>query len=406
MMPRHKQETLTYPRLAAIVASRIVLNAIFRLGYPLVPFVAGHLGVTITAATWIVTIQVLTGLASPLGGWLGDRYGHRHLMMLGLGLVTVGSGSVVFASTLPLLVAALAISGIGTAMFNPSMQAYVSNLTPFSRRGRALGLVELSWSLAGIFAVPPLVALAEATTGIARPFGLLSMLMLGMMVLNHIVLPQETHATGDRRPAPAPLRLVVTQPSFVALFGFLWLVLFGQETLFIAQAPWLTQRFGATPHDIATALFAFGIGELVGVLLSTLFTDRLGKRRAPLLGFTGTAVIYLLLTLFATSWPRYLLLFALYGLCFEFAIVSSFSLSSAINPAARGTLMAAAATATQTGRAAGSWFGIRLFQAANLVGNGFTAVIVTAIGILIGVLGVHPQEQDHKTMQSEPVTIL
>src|SRR5688500_11936528 len=149
---------LTPGRLAIIVASRLMLNAIFRVAYPLVPFVAASFGVSLRAATWLVTIQVLAGLASPLGGWLSDRRGYRGTMLLGLGISCVGAVGVALAGEFATLVAALAVIGLGTAMYQPSMHAYVGELTPLARRGRALGIVELSWSLAGIIAVSPIVA--------------------------------------------------------------------------------------------------------------------------------------------------------------------------------------------------------------------------------------------------------
>ena len=117
---------LTYPRLATIVASRLVLNAIFRVVYPLVPFAALHFGVPARMATWLVTIQVLAGLASPIGGWLGDRRGYRTTMLLGLAVVLVGTAAVAIVKGLPATVAAFGLVGVGTAIYQPAMQAYVS----------------------------------------------------------------------------------------------------------------------------------------------------------------------------------------------------------------------------------------------------------------------------------------
>lgn len=397
---------LTYPRLATIVASRIALNAIFRVAYPLIPFVVAHFGVGERTATWLVTIQVLAGLTSPLGGWLGDRYGHREIMLLGLGIVLLGVCGVAAAPNVATIIAALALVGLGTATFQPSMQAYVSDLTPYARRGRALGIVELSWSLAGILAVSPLVALAEWSGGLHLPFAVLALLILAVLSLSFVALPPEHQAGHKQRAQAVPLRTVLAQPSFGALALFLWLAVFGQEVLFIAQAPWLGQHFGATPQRIGNTLFVFGIGELVGVSLATAFTDRLGKLRSPMLGFAGAALVYAALPVFGRSWSGYLLLFGLFGLLFEFAIVSSFSLASSINPRARGKVMAGSNLATQTGRAAGSWAGIRVWEGSNIVVNGAVAAALTAIAVVIAGLAIKPQESIQEPVTSEPVSIL
>lgn len=406
MRAERAEPSLTYPRLATIVASRIVLNAIFRVAYPLVPFVVAHFGVSTETATWLVTIQVVAGLASPLGGWLGDRYGHRTIMITGLLIVLIGTLAVALAPSITLIVAALGLTGLGTATYQPCMQAYVSNLTSFAQRGRALGAVELSWSIAGIFAVPVLIAIAERTGGIHILFATLAGLVTLAVLLSITVLPSERESAQKRALSAPSIRSVLRQPSFLGLVLFLWLVLCGQEVLFIAQAPWLAGRFGASPQEIGNTIFVFGLGELLGATLATAFTDRLGKIRAPLLGYTGAALVYVLLPLLAHTWSTYLPLFGLYGLLFEFAIVSSFSLASSINPIARGQVMSGSNLATQTGRATGSWIGVRLFEATNIVVNGIVAAVLTVIGIIVVASSVRPQETDHRATESEAVRIL
>jgi MFS family permease len=132
-------------QLAILVANRFVLNAMFRIAYPLIPFVAGRFEITADAATWIITMQVLSGLLSPVGGWLGDRIGFHTTMLIGFGLALLGAIGATIAVTFPVLVGAFALFGVGLALYQPSMQAYVAVLTPFSQRGRAFGVVELSW---------------------------------------------------------------------------------------------------------------------------------------------------------------------------------------------------------------------------------------------------------------------
>ena len=383
---------LTPGRLAIIVASRLMLNAIFRVTYPLVPFVAATFGVSLRAATWLVTIQVLAGLASPLGGWLSDRRGYRGTMLLGLGISCVGAVGVALAREFAMIVAALAVIGLGAAIYQPSMHAYVGELTPLARRGRALGIVELSWSLAGIIAVSPIVAVVIWSGELRLPFGLLALLILVMLLLSAFSLPPEQRHRAQHE--ALSFRRVIGQPHILAFLLFLWFAVCGQEVLFIAQVPWLTQRFNASPQTISVALFVFGLGELAGVFLVTIFADRIGRLRAPLLGFTGAALIYVLLPILSQTWTIYLGLFALFALAFEFAIVSSFALASGLDPAARGTVMAGSTVATATGRAAGSRIGVPLIESTSIVFNGAVAAVLTLIGVLIAGFLVRPQESE------------
>jgi predicted MFS family arabinose efflux permease len=391
-------------RLAIIVASRLVLNTIFRVTYPLVPIVAAQYGVSLRAATWLVTVQVLAGLVSPLGGWLSDRQGYRPTMLLGLSISGIGALLAVFATQLAMLLAALTLVGLGTALYQPSMHAYVSELTPLARRGRALGIVELSWSLAGIIGISPILALIAWSGNLAVAFGLLAALILVMLGTSAVYLPDEQqHRTRGSRPS---FRRVMAQPHLLALLLFLWLAVCGQEVLFIAQVPWLTEYFLASPQRIGLALFVFGWGELVGVMLVTAFADRIGRLRAPLLGFVGVACVYVLLPVLSLNWPAYLVMFGLFALAFEFAIVSSFALASGVDPTARGTVMAGSTVATATGRAAGSRIGVPVYEMTSLLVNGIVAAGLTLIGVVLAALYVQPREQDVMLSEDEAVRVL
>src|ERR1044071_2893572 len=165
---------LSGSRLAALVASRFVLNAIFRVAYPLVPFIAERFSVSFATATWIVTIQVLFGLVSPLGGWLGDRIGYRATMLGGLGLSLLGTLGIAASPSLWLLIAAYGACGMGIALYQPAVQAYVSVLTSYEERGRTVGLIEMSWALAGIVAVPVLTWLVQRQQSLVEPFLIIS----------------------------------------------------------------------------------------------------------------------------------------------------------------------------------------------------------------------------------------
>lgn len=382
---------LSPTRLALIVASRLVLNTVFRVTYPLTQFVLVRTGVGVQAAAGLVTVQVLAGLLSPVSGYLGDRYGYRRTMTAGLALATIGTALVALTLNFTLLLVAFGIAGLGTALYNPAMQAYVSSLTPLAQRGRALGAVELSWSLAGIFGVPLLALLVDRTQSLTLAFALLAGL-LALMCVALFQLPPDHRTTRTTAVAPPSVRELVRQPVVMALFAFLFLVLCGSETLFIAQAPWLRERFGADPVAIAQSLFVFGLGELVGVSFAMVFTDRLGLRRAPLIGFGGAALAYLALPWLSQNWIGYLAAFALFALVFEFAIVSSFSLVSAVYPPARGMVLAASGTAIQIGRTTGSQIGPAILLSSGIVANSVVAALLTVLGCAVVVYRVFPQE--------------
>ncbi len=379
-------------RLAILVASRFVLNSVFRIAYPLIPFVAARFVVAAEAATWIVTIGVLCGLTSPLGGWFGERMGYRFTMLLGLGLTLLGVLGAAITPSFGLLVAAYGLCGIGAAVFQPAMHAYVSTLTSYGGRGRAIGLVELSWALAGIVAVPPLMRLVEVQGSTTGAFAFLGAGLAVATLATLWLLPSEAkRETG--RAGNGDMAAVLSNPSVLGLLAFIFLAISGVEVFYIAQPVWATDRFGASLSDLGTAAFVYGFGELLGSAASAAFTDRLGKLRAATVGFGLAAGSFCVLPLVSSSWAGYLLCYLVLGVCVEFAIVASLTLASTVQVVGRATVMALTLTVLQISRAIGSQLGVPVLQASSLLITSVLAASLTLAGVAIALRHVQETER-------------
>lgn len=108
--------------------------------YTSLPDIAAQTGATQSQLTWVVDgyTLVLAGLVLPAGA-VGDRYGRRLVLILGL-LVFAA------ASVIPLIVAdpwwlisARAIAGLGAAFVMPSTLSLLTAGFPVHQRGRAVG---------------------------------------------------------------------------------------------------------------------------------------------------------------------------------------------------------------------------------------------------------------------------
>lgn len=109
--------------------------------YTSLPDIAEQTGATQSQLTWVVDgyTLVLAGLVLPAGA-VGDRYGRRLVLILGLLVFSA-------ASVIPLLVAdpwwlisARAIAGLGAAFVMPSTLSLLTAGFPEHQRGRAVGI--------------------------------------------------------------------------------------------------------------------------------------------------------------------------------------------------------------------------------------------------------------------------
>ena len=95
---------------------------------------------------WVVNAYLLPLSALLLlGGALGDHYGRRRLLVLGTGLFAAASLACALAPSLPVLLAARAVQGIGAALLLPNSLALLNAAYEGEKRGRAVGI----WAAAG-----------------------------------------------------------------------------------------------------------------------------------------------------------------------------------------------------------------------------------------------------------------
>src|ERR1700754_2454232 len=98
---------------------------------------------TLNAYTLAFAVLVVTGAA------LGDRFGRRRMLVVGLALFTLGSALAALSDSIGALVAARAIQGVGGSLLTPLTLTLLVAAVPASKRGRVLG----AWGgLAGVAA--------------------------------------------------------------------------------------------------------------------------------------------------------------------------------------------------------------------------------------------------------------
>src|ERR1700712_2186198 len=110
--------------LAAVTAAMSSLNVAL-------PDIARSTHATQTQLSWIIDAYSLTFAALLLpGGALGDRYGRRRLLIIGLALFGIGSAAAMTASDATVLIVLRATIGLGAALVMP---ATLSTITGPSR---------------------------------------------------------------------------------------------------------------------------------------------------------------------------------------------------------------------------------------------------------------------------------
>src|ERR1700710_236282 len=105
------------------------------------PVIRKDLHATISQLEWTVNAYTLTFAVLLLtGAALGDRFGRRRLLAIGIAIFTAASAGAALAPSIVALDVARALQGVGGAIVMPLTLTVLSAAVPAARRGVALGI--------------------------------------------------------------------------------------------------------------------------------------------------------------------------------------------------------------------------------------------------------------------------
>lgn len=189
----------------------------FGLIIPLLPFWAEHLGANPLGVGAIVTIYALAQfIFTPVLGRLSDRYGRRPVILISLGIETLSLVLTALAGSLPLLLLARFIGGLGASNIG-SAQAVVTDVTPAKDRARGMGLIGASIGIG--FVIGPALSGALAPLGATLPFWTAAGVALLNTLLVFCFLPETHPKHGVQRGETLP---TISQPRRINRLSILW----------------------------------------------------------------------------------------------------------------------------------------------------------------------------------------
>jgi EmrB/QacA subfamily drug resistance transporter len=116
---------------------------------PALPVLQRHLHTTTTWATWVLTVFLLVScVATPILGKLGDQYGKERLLAIALLVFLLGCIGCALAWNVASLIAFRALAGVGGGVF-PLSFAIIRDEFPPERVGVGIGLISAVFGVGG-----------------------------------------------------------------------------------------------------------------------------------------------------------------------------------------------------------------------------------------------------------------
>ncbi|MEV8632967.1 MFS transporter [Streptosporangium sp. NPDC051023] len=115
-----------------------------------VPAIVRDLG-SFSLFPWVIAIYMLTqAVCTPIYGRLADVYGRRPMLLVGMSIFLAGSLLAGFAWSMPALIAARALQGVGAGAIQPVTQTIAGDIYPLAQRGRISALLSTVWGTSAL----------------------------------------------------------------------------------------------------------------------------------------------------------------------------------------------------------------------------------------------------------------
>lgn len=103
------------------------------------PHIAGNLSATTDESTWVLTSYLVSNaIMLPATGWIARRVGRKRLLMISIGVFTVASLLCGVAITMPMLILARILQGVGGGGMQPLAQSILLESFPPEQHGTAM----------------------------------------------------------------------------------------------------------------------------------------------------------------------------------------------------------------------------------------------------------------------------
>ena len=378
-------------KAAGILAFLFLIGLLGELDYqlipPLLPLLAKDFRVDPGYGGRAVTVYSLSSaFFSLLFGYLSDRFGRRPFILVGLLCFSIAAFSTRYAGSIESFFLLRFLSGMATGAIVPSVTSFAADYFRYEQRGRAMGILSMSYFVAAIVGIP-LAAWVASTWGWKPIFLVTSATALGCATLVYRILTNpsacpETFMVPQRlgferiqsvwkqtiRHRDTSSILVASMLSSSAIVGFI---------------TYLGSHLVADRHvslkQVGLVYLFCGVASVFGAPLSGYISDKWAKR--PILILSGVVLAICFLVIPTLPWNFWLFgVLGLAGMAIAFRIAPFLAITTElVLPDERGTVLALRTALSQLGIAITTYLASHAF-----LDRGFLLVgVLVALELLL-----------------------
>lgn len=364
------------------LAARIVVDTSMQMFFSFLPIIAAGIGVTPVVMGRLISIRSLAGLFAPVAGAMSERTGYRPILRASLIVAAVGLVIIALSRNVGLAAIGMFCVGLGLFAFVPLLQAFASERLSTENRARGMGIIEYGFALSSIFGLFIVGQLIDAFTW-QTPFFVIAILLVISGLSFGMLSP-----TAKKEHKPTTFRslfdITENRRGVWLAITLTSLIIFGAIHTFSAYSTWLFTEYGFGARELGFTALGFGVVDILGSGLVSMRLDRIGRKRALIIGGIIGTVAFALLPFFASiSLPIALIGLLCCRFAFEFSMVSSIIIASEAAPTQRARAMTLSAAVVTVVLAIAGLTGTQAYASIGLSGLTIPSTLAFALVAIV-----------------------
>ena len=273
--------------LAVLFLARTAMGLQFQTVASTGPFLIDALAIDFTSLGALIGLYMLPGILIALpGGVLGQRFGARRLVLIGLAMMVLGGGMMGASSSFAWAAAGRLISGTGAVLFNVLVTKMITDWFAGREITTAMAILVSSWPLGlalGLVAFGP-VAVMFGWQPIMHLGAVSALIALALVALAYRDPPDIAS------PGTAGLKLNLTRREWVlvVIAGVIWGVFNVAYIVLVSFTPEFFTAHGWSLPEASWIVSLLGWSLIASIPFSGSVVERIGR---PNLAMTGTFLI-------------------------------------------------------------------------------------------------------------------
>lgn len=292
---------------------------------PIIPYLASYFGIQESSVIYLNLGFSITGLLVPFAGLAADKYGKKKSIIFSILCFILGTLINGLANSSLLFAIGRTLIGLANFSLSASILSYVSDYMPYSKRGRAAGILRIAFA-AAIIVSPTYGTYMTKLPGLKFLYLPLTAISVVILILLFKLPESEKVVQGDEKKNDlAEIVSVLKNPITIRFLAVQFFLMSGPVLLFNYLSIWLSNSFLLNQDSIGYVYTLISVGTVSGIIISTILSDKVGKVRFARIGFT-----LMVLALFPIPYFGALYLVIIFAVLFTLGLDGGWSAYQAI----------------------------------------------------------------------------